>query len=91
MGLTINSGTTITVPAGIVFKSSSAGCFYVNGRLNILGTTTNPVVFTHMYDDNYGNPGDMNMDGLTNQPSLTSWGGNWITFNDVSDDSSSHK
>jgi parallel beta-helix repeat protein len=88
--LSVNSGTTITIPAGIVFKrNSSWEGFIVNGRLNIQGTTTNPVIFTDQYDDNYGNPSDMNMNGSSTLPSLTSWGGIWITFNDVSEDSSS--
>ncbi len=99
---TINSGTTITIPAGIVFKSSTyyspsnnsnntANGFTVNGRLNILGTSVNPVIFTNLADDNYGNPKDMNQDGSASLPPdgiNQQWSGNWITFNDVSDDSS---
>lgn len=104
---TINSGTTITVPAGIVFKSSSsiissgisnmwpsgntANGFIVNGRLNIQGTSGNPVIFTNDKDDNFGNPGDMNQNGTASLPPTfqQGWSGNWITFNDVSDDLSS--
>ena len=98
---TINSGTTITIPAGIVFKTGAIGNFdnymkgfEVNGRLNILGTSGNPVVFTHLADDQYGNPPDMNQNGSATQPlDGYSWGqnwyGNWLTFNDVSDDLSS--
>jgi parallel beta-helix repeat protein len=98
---TINSGTTITIPAGIVFKSSNnsesyttANGFIVNGRLNIQGTSGNPVIFTHAADDSYGNPLDMNQNGsATAPPDGYSWGegwtGNWIVFNDVSDDLSS--
>jgi len=99
---TINSGTTITIPAGIVFKSNSgsyynyytsniANGFIVNGRLNILGTAINPVIFTNLADDNYGNPKDMNQNGSATLPPdgiNQGWSGNWITFNDVSDDSS---
>lgn len=106
---TINSGTTITIPAGVVFKSSSsyynsnsnyfstntiANGFIVNGRLNIEGTTLNPVVFTNDRDDKYGNPGDMNQDGSASLPFdgktyNQDWSGNWLVFNDVSDDLSS--
>jgi hypothetical protein len=106
---TINSGTTITIPAGVVFKSSSsyynsnsnyfttntiANGFIVNGRLNIEGTTINPVVFTNDRDDKYGNPGDMNQDGSASLPFdgktyNQDWSGNWLVFNDVSDDLSS--
>jgi len=87
---TVNSGTTITIPAGIVFKSTSATGFNVNGRLNIEGTTANPVVFTNDKDDSFGNPGDMNQDGSATQPPNSGgWSGTWINFNDVSDDLSS--
>jgi hypothetical protein len=88
---TVNSGTTITIPAGIVFKSNYASGFNVNGRLNIEGTTLNPVVFTNDKDDNYGNPADMNQNGTATLPPSgiwNGWAGNWITFNDVSNDSS---
>ncbi|HOY32583.1 MAG TPA: right-handed parallel beta-helix repeat-containing protein [Bacteroidales bacterium] len=95
---TINSGTTITIPAGIVFKRGAIGNFdnyamgfEVNGRLNIMGATGNPVVFTNLADDNFGNPPDMNQNGSATQPNDGySWGqgwfGTWLTFNDVSDD-----
>ncbi len=91
--LTINSGTKITIPAGVVFKATSATGFTVNGRLNIEGTPGNPVVFTNDKDDNYGNPGDMNQNGSATLPDPIDyyypvWGGTWINFTDVSDDSS---
>jgi len=96
---TINSGTTITIPAGVVFKTGYIGDFNypyakgfeVNGRLNILGTSGNPVVFTNIADDHYGNPLDMNQNGSATQPNDgyswgQGWSGTWLTFNDVSDD-----
>jgi parallel beta-helix repeat protein len=82
---TVNSGTTITVPAGIVFKHSGTA-FIVNGRLNCLGTLANPVVFTNVYDDAVGNPPDMHFNGSSAQPSIGS--GYILGFNDVSNDSS---
>jgi parallel beta-helix repeat protein len=85
---TINSGTTITVPAGIVFKSSGGVGFSVNGRLNVSGTLANKVIFTDYRDDLAGNPPDMNQDGSATLPPTNGWGGSWITFNDVSNDSS---
>ncbi len=85
---TINSGTTITIPAGIVFKSSGANGFTVNGRLNILGINANRVRFTDYRDDAVGNPGDMNQDGSATVPATSGWGGAWLVFNDVSNDSS---
>jgi len=98
---TINSGSTITIPAGIVFKSTRyigseentyniANGFIVNGKLIIEGTTANPVVFTNALDDSCGNPADMNQNGsATLPPNSTDWNGDWIVFNDVSDDLSS--
>ncbi len=84
---TVNSGTTITIPAGVVFKLGQINAFNVNGRLNILGTAANPVIFTHLYDDEVGNPPDMHLDGSSTQPAIMS--GNYIAlFNDVSNDSS---
>ncbi|NVO18691.1 MAG: right-handed parallel beta-helix repeat-containing protein [Bacteroidetes bacterium] len=85
---TINSGTTITVPAGIVFKANSGGGFIVNGRLNVNGSSLSNVYFTDYRDDLVGNPPDMNQDGSATAPSQTNWGGTWITFNDVANDSS---
>ena len=85
---TINSGTTITIPPGIVFKSSGANGFTVNGRLNVLGSIDTRVTFTDYRDDLVGNPPDMNQDGSTTQPPAANWSGAWIAFNDVSNDSS---
>ena len=85
---TINSGTTITIPAGIVFKSNGANGFTVNGRLNILGSAGSRVRFTDYRDDLAGNPPDMNQDGSATAPPTGGWGGTWLTFNDVSNDSS---
>ena len=81
---TINSGTTITIPAGIVFKNSS---LLVEGALIVDGTDTEPVVFTDYRDDNYGNPGDTNGDGSASTPSIDSY--HRIKFADISDDSTS--
>jgi len=85
---TINSGTTITIPPGIVFKSNNAYGFTVNGRLNIMGTADSRVKFTDYRDDLIGNPPDMNQDGTATSPPTCCWGGTWVTFNDVSNDSS---
>ncbi len=105
---TINSGTTITIPEGVVFKSreyiTSGGYYYspsnmmangfnVNGELIINGTTSSPVVFTHLTDDAYGNPMDTQLNGTASAPNenYNEWSGTWIRFNDVSNDLSSIK
>ena len=103
---TINSGCTITIPEGVTFKSAqgmpsgrfnwsgsyyTANGFVVNGCLNVLGTAKNPVVFTHAYDDTYGSPADMQMNGTATVPPNATNSylyGSWITFNDISADTS---
>jgi parallel beta-helix repeat protein len=79
---TINSGTTITVPAGVVFKD---GYWVVNGALVTSGTPTQKVVFTDSRDDTFGNPLDTNLDGSATQPSIS--GSSRVSFDDVSIDS----
>lgn len=86
----VNSGTTITVPAGVVFKGGLG--ILVNGKLNIMGRpgspeiTPAPVVFTDGADDTYGNPGDTNGDGSGSQPVVSAFPR--LIFADISDDSS---
>lgn len=81
---TINTGTTITVPAGIVFKRSNIKFFEVNGGLRLEGTENENIVFTDYRDDNFGNPLDTNGDGTSTQPSLSSYEA--LDFEDVSED-----
>ena len=83
-GATINSGTTITIPAGTVFKSANTN-FYINGKIEVDGVSGNPVVFTDYRDDDYGNPADTEQNGSGSTPSTY---GPEFYFNDVSDDAS---
>jgi len=84
-GATINSGTTITIPAGTVFKADNRQDLIVNGELVIDGISGNEVVFTDYRDDAYGNPADTEQNGTATVPALY---GPEIIFNDVSDDDS---
>ena len=85
-GVNINSGTTITIPAGTVFKSTSSSYgFTVNGKITVSGTSLSKVVFTDYRDDTYGNPGDTQQNGSATTPTNS---GPYIQFNDVSDDAS---
>ncbi len=59
--LTINSGITINIPDGVVFKG---GRVVVNGGLAVNGTLGAPVVFTSVADDSYGNPRDTEGNGF---------------------------
>ena len=94
---TINGGTTITIPAGMVFKGTNGSIYYtqykfnVLGRLNVSGTAGNPVVFTSVHDDQYGNPADIESNGNSVLPTIaTSYYGNscGLNFGDISDDNS---
>jgi hypothetical protein len=73
---TINSGTTLTIPEGVVFKyyplNSGQPTITVNGALRISGTESAPVIFTDPRDDSAGNPGDTNGDGFATKPEVTS-------------------
>ena len=81
---TVNSGTTITIPAGVVFKG---GQWDVKGKLLVKGTASSPVVFTTVADDSYGNPYDTRQDGNLQDP-MNNPSPQFLQFEDVSDDSS---
>ena len=92
---TINGGTTITIPAGLTFKGEMyyiQSRFNVLGRLNVSGTVSNPVVFTSLADDSYGNPADIQTNGNLTTPIISNYyyGGfsAAINFGDIADDSS---
>ncbi len=81
---TVNAGTIINIPAGIVFKG---GSWVVNGKLMVNGTINAPVVFTSIADDNYGNPLDTRQDGNMENPKILA-NSTAIQFEDISDDAS---
>lgn len=82
--LSVNSGVTLTVPAGVVVKVAGSRTLTVNGTLTATGSASSPVVFTSFYDDAYG--GDTGNDGSATSPAA----GNWkqILFNSGSGASS---
>ncbi len=80
--MTINDH--LIIPAGLTFKTNTDARWYVNGRLDIQGTADAPVVFTSYQDDAYGNPKDLEMNGLGTQYNR----GSHIYFYDGSDDNS---
>ena len=93
---TINGGTTITIPAGLTFKGDlsyyTQSRFNTLGRLNVNGTLSNPVVFTSIADDLYGNPADIQTNGNLSIPAISNsyYGFSAaLNFGDIADDSSS--
>ncbi|MBI9019201.1 MAG: right-handed parallel beta-helix repeat-containing protein [Phycisphaerae bacterium] len=84
--ITVASGATLTIEAGVIVKFLAArgidGNYrlFVHGTLNLLGTSGNEVVFTSSRDDVYG--GDSNGDGSTTSPNKSDWG--YIQINNAS-------
>jgi len=72
----------LTIPAGLTFKGPRR--WNITGKLNIQGTAANPVVFTTVEDDFYGNPKDSQQNGAA---SLNN-SGNYFVFYDSANDSS---
>lgn len=85
--LTINSGTHITVPAGMTFKRASTQRINIEGALRVEGEQENMVVFTHLSDDEFGSPSDTQNDGAASSPSIPN--APWFDFKSSSDDSES--
>ncbi len=89
----VANGTTIGVPAGMIFKVTGGTiAFGIDGRLNVLGTAARPVIVTDFQDDQLGRPLDMNGDGsATVPPNLLNGSTNGsilFDFKPVSNDSS---
>lgn len=88
--INVLEGKTLTIEPGVVIKGHNHnGRLHVRGKLIAEGTADDPIVFTSMNDDNHGNPGDSNNDGVTTSPALGHWGG--IVFYPAADAASSVK
>ncbi|MBI2841768.1 MAG: right-handed parallel beta-helix repeat-containing protein [Armatimonadetes bacterium] len=77
-GLTIPSGTQLTIEPGVVIKVTSGyRDITVNGSLVAQGTASSPIYFTSIKDDSVG--GDTNGDGTASTPNRADWGRICIT------------
>ncbi|MBN2699445.1 MAG: dockerin type I repeat-containing protein [Bacteroidales bacterium] len=74
----------LVIPAGLVFKGNGSAYFDIYGTLHVEGTEDNPVVFTALQDDAFGNPADTEQNGQT----AVGKNGNRLVFRDQSDDNS---
>jgi hypothetical protein len=83
--LTMRNPAVLTVSPGVVIKNElSGGGIVVEGALVADGTPAQPIVFTSVRDDLYGNPADTNGDGATTVPATGNW--NYIRFTATSND-----
>jgi hypothetical protein len=67
--LDVPSGVTLTIEPGTVIKGSSGSDLIVEGTLNAVGTSTNPIVFTSDNDNSVGGPTG------TGSPATGDWNG----------------
>lgn len=61
---TVHDTASLVIDAGVVIKCrNNNSAIWANGKLTGIGTELEPIVFTHIADDNFGNPKDSQNDG----------------------------
>ena len=61
---TVHDTASLIIDPGVVIKCRQYNAIIVaNGTLTGIGTETEPIVFTHLADDNFGNPKDSQNNG----------------------------
>ncbi|WP_028458336.1 right-handed parallel beta-helix repeat-containing protein [Chloroflexus sp. Y-396-1] len=81
--ITVASGATLTVAPGMIIKFNSNVTLFVDGKLEAMGTASQPIYFTSYRDDSAGGDTD---GGGSSSGAKGDW--NWIQFNAISDDAS---
>ena len=77
--VTVAAGVALTIEADVVVKHSGFDWYdmiLVHGTIDATGTSTEPIVFTDITDDDYG--GDTNNDGSATTPHREDWRGIYI-------------
>ena len=61
----VHDTASLTIDPGVVIKCRDYTSYILaNGTLTGIGTETEPIVLTHIADDNFGNPRDSQNDGI---------------------------
>lgn len=61
---TVHDTASLVIDPGVVIKSRQYNSIiYANGTLTGIGTEEEPIIFTHIADDNFGNPKDSENNG----------------------------
>ena len=84
--VTVNTGSTLTIGQGMIFKGDNAQRLVVSGKLLVNGTSAQPVYFTSYRDDTVPAVGGDTDNTPGSTGSRGDWG--WIEFTPTSDPAS---
>ncbi|OIQ00023.1 MAG: hypothetical protein AUK35_05135 [Zetaproteobacteria bacterium CG2_30_46_52] len=71
--VTIAAGCRLQIDPNVVVKGNASTYIYVDGVLDVYGSSVQPVVFTSIHDDTVG--GDLNANSGSSTPAPGQWGG----------------
>ena len=80
---TVVAGVTLKIEPGVIVKFRSNSGLIIDGKLEAMGTASQPIYFTSYRDDSVGGDTD---GGGSSSGARGDW--NWIQFNAISDDTS---